>query len=1080
MSDHLSIVKTKISPPDVKENVVRRRLISKKMKAVTEYPLSIIHSGPGYGKTTAMASYIHDSEAPFCWYSVDVTDDEIIPFLTYMIYSVRSQHDSFGAEILSYLSTMERFIRAEEIRTLCSLFINSVVEIAEDITLIIDDYHFVQNSRIIDEWLQYFIQHIPENLHFVIISRNKPTWDFLLSYKVKGSLLEIMQEDLQFTPEEIEVLISETYGYEVTQEDLQSIYHLTEGWVIAIGMITGQLVSDGNISNIVKNESQSLDELFGFLALEVFLKQPIIIQQFLENTCIFKELSGTLCDEVLGIRGSSEILKDLSTKNVFLLSLGNGRYRYHALFRDFLIDRLVSTNEKQYNDLNLRSSDYFKSLNDYSLAIYHLETIGEYKRLAAILHHYGPTMIENGQLESLLEKISKIPDDLKDFYYKLWIYYGEIMRYRCTYTQAERCYQKAYERARQADDPIGESQALEGQARIYLDTIQPGKAERILQHAINVLEKTKESSEIDKSRLYNLMAENLVNAGQAKKAYRWYEKGKYLSGVKLDGNLEARLYLRTGRLVEARKILMQNKLNEQKHSSTVHLQQSHRETVLLLSLIESFMGNGYIAKELADEGIKQGLKYKAPFVEACGWIRMGHAVQLIDKYDLMLAKQCYETALEIMDTINVSRGKAEPLMGICLLLANRDAYEQAIEYGEKALLETEKVKDAWLSALILLGMGRASVYNKQPIKAEEYLRKCITLFSECGDQFGLLMSELWLAFLYYEEKKSVEFIEAITSFLKNLQVGEYEFILSRKSTFGPLDPKNIVPLLLAAQKEGIQKQYITQLLYELGVLNITQHPGYTLKIQTLGKFQVWIGQKRIEETDWQRGKAKELLQLFITRRHSLILKTEIHSLLWPEHDEKAATRDFKVALNALNNALEPHRQARGTPFFIQRVGSAYGLNPDAGYALDIIQFENWIQSGLEEKETDKVILCLERGLELYEGDLLPEKRYEDWCLNERERLQVLFLRGAEKLAQCYVQVQQYQKAMNWCEQILIRDKTWEEAYRLLMYCYYQSNNRPQAMKWYRKCCDILEKELGVEPMEPTKQMFEMIVGLNVY
>ena len=709
-------------------------------------------------------------------------------------------------------------------------------------------------------------------------------------------------------------------------------------------------------------------------------------------------------------------------------------------------------------------------------AIYHYEAIKEYERIAQILHEYGQNIIGNGQLEGLLDRLKKIPSYLKDHYYLLWLYEGEVLRYRCSYDEAEYCYIKAIEHAQKSNDYIGQSRALEGQARIYLDTIQPGKAERLLQKAIEVLEDVETAPVTDRGRLYHLMAENLANAGQAIKAEKWFIKGKELNIPMEDGNLEARLYLRSGKLSVAKKILLQKKMAENPKDASSHLQQSHRETDLLLSLIESFMGNGEGAKELAQSGIQQGVRFKAPFVEACGWMRMGHAVQLLGRYDVTLAKQCYETALEIMEEINVSRGKAEPLMGLCILFGNEGAYERSIEYGKRALVETEKVKDSWLSALILLCMGIAAVHNERFLDANYYLSKCSSLFDECGDQYGKVMTALWKSMASFYNEQDQEFSLQVQNFLKLIQIGEYDFVFKKRTTFGPRDLKRLAPILLEAQNLGIHRQFINNLLNELGFSNMTTHPGFTLRIQTLGKFKVWLGNLEVYESNWQRGKAKELLELFVTKRNVLLPREEIFSYIWSGLDEKAAARDFKVALNALNNALEPNRKARSMPFFIQRTRTSYGLNPDSGYLLDIEEFEEWIQTGLEEKDSIQAIKCLQRALELYEGDYLPERRYDDWCLNEREHLLVIFLRGSERLAQAYVQTGQYDKTIYWCEKIIEKDKTWEEAYRLLMLSYYHKNNRSQAMKWYKKCCEALENELGIEPMIPTQQMYELVIG----
>lgn len=116
-----------------------------------------------------------------------------------------------------------------------------------------------------------------------------------------------------------------------------------------------------------------------------------------------------------------------------------------------------------------------------------------------------------------------------------------------------------------------------------------------------------------------------------------------------------------------------------------------------------------------------------------------------------------------------------------------------------------------------------------------------------------------------------------------------------------------------------------------------------------------------------------------------------------------------------------------------------------------------------------------KGLELYKGEFLPTLNLEKINML-REHYKTLFLRGATKLAQIYVQFSQLDDCINWCEKILSLDYTWEEAYRLLMYCYYQKNNRPLAIKYYKQCKQVLAEEFDVEPTEATKQMYVMILG----
>ena len=63
-----------------------------------------------------------------------------------------------------------------------------------------------------------------------------------------------------------------------------------------------------------------------------------------------------------------------------------------------------------------------------------------------------------------------------------------------------------------------------------------------------------------------------------------------------------------------------------------------------------------------------------------------------------------------MDELNVSRGKAEPLMGLSILKARQGFIREAIQFGETGLRETEKVNDGWLSGLIRIGLAIVHFY----------------------------------------------------------------------------------------------------------------------------------------------------------------------------------------------------------------------------------------------------------------------------------------------------------------------------------------------------------------------------------
>lgn len=115
-------------------------------------------------------------------------------------------------------------------------------------------------------------------------------------------------------------------------------------------------------------------------------------------------------------------------------------------------------------------------------------------------------------------------------------------------------------------------------------------------------------------------------------------------------------------------------------------------------------------------------------------------------------------------------------------------------------------------------------------------------------------------------------------------------------------------------------------------------------------------------------------------------------------------------------------------------------------------------------------------MRLYNGSLLEGKTAIEWISHEREKTEQQYILVLERLAQTSTRLKDFEKTIYWSQKLIHLDHTWEEAYRLLMFAYYQLQNRTQAVKWYERCVATLHEELHVEPMQTTIQMYEMIIN----
>lgn len=251
-----------------------------------------------------------------------------------------------------------------------------------------------------------------------------------------------------------------------------------------------------------------------------------------------------------------------------------------------------------------------------------------------------------------------------------------------------------------------------------------------------------------------------------------------------------------------------------------------------------------------------------------------------------------------------------------------------------------------------------------------------------------------------------------------------------------------------------------------------------LHIQTLGGFRVWRRGEEVPTTAWGREKAIHLFQFFITMRRQYVHKEQIMDRLWPDLDIDKGDRDFKVALNSINKALEPEREPRSDPLFVKRYGLAYGIDFENVW-LDTEAMDLLIGAGNQallaaEKNSDFAIACYEAAVKLYHGDYLPERRYEDWTSAERERLQLLALNTMTTLAELLIHLTPLE-SLRLAQRVLSIDPVWEDAYRVQMRAFVAQGNRPLALRTYQRCIEVLSEEFGVDPLPETTELYEQIL-----
>jgi LuxR family maltose regulon positive regulatory protein len=1086
------VVETRLSPPRLPRHWLRRARLDQLLAGVAEYPLTIVSASAGYGKSSALASFAARGGWPVIWYSLDEGVADPLVFLLHLVQACRKIAPQAGARAIALLEQHSQGTQfwGQALDTL----LNDLARLLDDETiLVLDDQQAADDTPLTGALIERLIEQAPPQLHVLLASRHWPSLACLPIRQARGELLAIGEHELAFDANEISTLFQSAERPDLSLAEAANICEQTGGWPIALQLIwqgaqrtmnnegrtVKSVTEDARSSFIAHRSSLSQEVLFAYLAQEVLAAQPADIQSFLLRSAILTELDPRTCDHVLGETNSATRLRAIYRRGLFLTALGAEQFRYHPLFHAFLQQR-ARASLADWASLHACAAAFYRQAGAGEKALYHLMAIDDSAGLASELTRLARLWIEEGRLVTLLSWLDQLPASTLAAQPQLLIARGDALRMLARFDAALAAYAEAERHYAMRDDVVGQSLALRGQAQIYLDTVRPAAATALLRRAFKLLPAERREG---RASLLRLIAENRLNSGHADQAARLYRAAGSLSIIDDPSGPDPRVFLRLGRLVEARALLEGQLLRDQDAPAGGRRPEGHREPTLLLSLVCGLLGDPQAALRYAGEGLAAARQVGSALSEAIAHIRLGNALQLITPPDIAAARAHYMQAMALADAFAVPRTKAAAYLGLALLHGFSGEIDTARAGAQAGLAIVERSGDAWTAARLWTVLGAIGASHGLT-ETEVWLQEALKRHQACKDTYSQAVVLLYLSIWRRRAGQIDDAQQHAIAALRLAQRYRYEGLLTSPTLFGPRDRMALVPILLAGRAEPDLRAWSHELLTRAfpaiaGDPAIqTYHPGTTLRIQLLERMRVWRGSQEIEPRAWQRKKAEQLLALLLTNRRRWLTREQICDMLWAEDDCADAAGQFKVTLNALNAVLEPARPPRTPPFYIRRQGGSYRFCPPDGVWIDVAAFEDQIDDAraliAAGDTSDAALEQLARALAIYHGDYLGDHLYADWARAERERLTGRHLEAATQLAELRIARGQPADAIELCESILARDPCWEDAYRLLIRAHAHQGHRRQALATYERCVRMLRAQLDMAPLLETTQAYEQV------
>ncbi len=1083
MGDFIPITRTKIIVPRRRAELLSRSRLLGLLDELLDNRLIIVAAPAGYGKTSLLVDFAQSTQWPVCWYSLDTLDQEPQRFIAHFISAINQRFPGFGKSCLAALQSMGQ--DRLDLDVLVSLIINDAFEnITEHFILVVDDFHLVEKSQVVVNFVNRFLQDVDENCHLILASRALLTLPDLPLMVARALVGGLSFEELCFQPVEIQGLLRQTYQLSLTDAEAAELARDTEGWVT--GLLLSTQVMGKTIANRLRLARVSGVGLYEYLAQQVLAQQSEEVQTFLLRTSLLEEFDMRSCEEVIGqalsIRQNWRDLMDVVLRhNLFILPVGeDGTYlRYHHLFQDFLRERFRRERPEEARLILLRLAEVYIERGDWERAYAIYQQLEEREAMIRLIGEAGSAMLAQGRSVTLSEWIEALPVDKLNQSPALLSLQGAIAVIRGDCQKALTLFDRAALEQRHSGDwsQLADTLCrrcvayrLLGQYRDALND-----AEEILSHpSVETLSRVAYADALlSKGNV-------LISLGQPNEALALLQKALAAYQALGDANTSAKVWMEIGRISRTlgkygdAEAAYLNALDHYQTTGNYVWQANLNNS---LGILQHVRGDFNSATSYFEKAIHYARIGGSPRLEAYALTSIGDLYQELGAVQEVF--EAYRQARLIAQ--NVKDGY---LLFYLNLVESRLKQSQSDVTRAQELLEAAQEMavergSIYEQNLCRVEWGRLKIARGQNQKALTDFEEALAFFSKEGYQAEIPRTRLYViytAMVTGEFALADEQIEELWPLLEEpekrkllvsggLELKSYlEQARGRVSIKGT-DKENFISTLLEQLEQHEQDIPVQRKLIRRQAVVVPFAPPKMI-IRSLGRIQVKLADHIVTSSDWQVQTARDLFFLLLAHPEGLT-KEEIGEIFWPDSTPAELKLRFK-------NTIYRLRHAAGKDIIQFHGDSFYLFNRGIDYEYDAETFLKEITTAEKARDHDQKESHYLDAIKAYKGPFLPDLD-ETWAITERERLYQVYMDALLRLANIYVEGRNYEAALTYCQRALDVDPCQEGAHRIAMRVYAEMGNRALVIRQYEQCRQALRNEVDAPPSLQTQSLYETLI-----
>lgn len=247
-----------------------------------------------------------------------------------------------------------------------------------------------------------------------------------------------------------------------------------------------------------------------------------------------------------------------------------------------------------------------------------------------------------------------------------------------------------------------------------------------------------------------------------------------------------------------------------------------------------------------------------------------------------------------------------------------------------------------------------------------------------------------------------------------------------------------------------------------------------IKIKLLGRFEILVNDKRIDDQLSKSKKGCTLIQYLLINRQEAVPYTRLYEILWPNEESANPESALKTLVSRMRVILS--NCCPGLGECIDTVRGAYRWVSVPGCEIDVFEFERISQELHDVRAlTPSSRALFHQLMALYLGDLLPASSQENWVISRSVYLQNLYITAVYQFLDLFKAQEEYDEIICVCRLALEVNAFDERLHLMLMEALVKTNRNNEAFMQYKHATNLHFRYLGVKPPEGIQEFYKQII-----